>query len=101
IINSVQVVANCTVLGVTSQPASSVADGSILYCSKRQINKVSMTDLQGSSSGVVLSVNGSNKTENLDYIVDYNTGFVAFLAGHIPSSGSIIKAESLCYEKRK
>lgn len=41
---------------------------------------------------VLVAVNGSQKTENTDYTVDYDTGIITFLDGHIPALDEAITA---------
>lgn len=44
------------------------------------------------SGSVLVSVEGSAKTEGLDYTLDYTSGIITFLNGHIPAAGEVITA---------
>lgn len=44
------------------------------------------------SGSVRVAVDGIEKTEGVDFSVNTNTGYITFLAGHIPSDGTTITA---------
>jgi len=46
---------------------------------------------------VVISWNSVVRTENTDYTIDYNTGVVTFLGGHVPTAGLPVIASGNYY----